>query len=163
MIKTWIERTPAGPYLGGIDALQDVMQSEIDALRAELAKHCNCEFEGEVNTKQCTLHNAWAETLNEQATYRRERDEYQQAADDMAADHKVERDGFNRLDEQRLESLHAIESERDALRADAERYWWLMDACTCDDFEELLPSYGKLNSEADIYSAIDAEIANAAS
>lgn len=44
------------------------------ALRAELAKHCNCEFEGDVNTVQCTLHNAWAETLNEQANYRRERD-----------------------------------------------------------------------------------------
>lgn len=38
MIKTWQERTPAGPYLAGIDRLQEVMQAEIDELRAELAK-----------------------------------------------------------------------------------------------------------------------------
>ena len=42
--------------------------------KVERDKHCNCEFEGDTNTVQCTLHNAWAETLHEQAGFRRERD-----------------------------------------------------------------------------------------
>ena len=42
--------------------------------KVERDKHCNCEFEGDPNTVQCTLHNAWAETLHEQAGFRRERD-----------------------------------------------------------------------------------------
>ena len=36
-IKPWTDRTPAGQYLAGIDRLQEVMQAEIDELRAELA------------------------------------------------------------------------------------------------------------------------------
>lgn len=52
--------------------------NELAALRKEAEElreqTCNCRFVDGVNIQQCTLHNAWAETLTEQATYRRERD-----------------------------------------------------------------------------------------
>lgn len=46
----------------------------LDADAQQFEQTCNCRFDGDVNTQQCTLHNAWAETLNEQAGFRRERD-----------------------------------------------------------------------------------------
>lgn len=47
------------------------LRKEAEELREQT---CNCRFVDGVNIQQCTLHNAWAETLTEQATYRRERD-----------------------------------------------------------------------------------------
>lgn len=59
------------------DALRD-LADQVEALTAELSNlkkaTCNCRFDGDVNTEQCTLHAAWRDTLHEQADYRRERD-----------------------------------------------------------------------------------------
>jgi hypothetical protein len=54
------------------------LSDQVEALTAELSNlkkaTCNCRFDGDVNTEQCTLHAAWRDTLHEQADYRRERD-----------------------------------------------------------------------------------------
>ena len=62
------------------DAYAKAADSMAAAHKVERDKHCNCEFEGDENTVQCTLHNAWAEALHEQAGFRRERDALKAAA-----------------------------------------------------------------------------------
>jgi hypothetical protein len=72
------------PELVSLRAERDEYQQAADTMAAahkiERDKHCNCEFEGNENTVQCTLHNAWAEALHEQAGFRRERDALKAAA-----------------------------------------------------------------------------------
>jgi hypothetical protein len=58
---------------------------------------------------------------------RAERDEYQQAADKMAMEHKVERD--------------TLRAELAALKADAERYKWLKDSSGREWDEEYFPAF----------------------
>ena len=67
------------------------------AHKIERDKHCNCEFEGDENTVQCTLHNAWAEASHEQAGFRRERDALARRIDHWRTDYhelRLERDAL---------------------------------------------------------------------
>lgn len=57
---------PMNPFAAVCHRAADMLNADVQT--------CNCRFVGDVNTQQCTLHNAWAETLTEQAGYRKDRD-----------------------------------------------------------------------------------------
>lgn len=119
------------------EATAATIRIDNDALT--LDKHCVCEFEGDENTVQCALHNAWAESLNEQATYRRERvvlNAQLVECRQRLVDANVEVDDLN-LQYNRLFAANeglvkdkasdriaflAMRDERDALLIDAARY-----------------------------------------
>ena len=66
------------------------LQREVEQLKEDAITykrmHCACVFDGDTNTEQCKLHNAWCDTLHEQADYRRERDQLRAELADAQAD-----------------------------------------------------------------------------
>ena len=89
------------------DEYAKAADTQAAAHKVERDKHCNCEFEGDENTVQCTLHNAWAETLHEQAGFRRERDALA-AAGRLAMDVCVDLSGVRMNQMEYLSVLRAI-------------------------------------------------------